>query len=56
LKRAIQREIETPLARRIVAGEIRDGQTVSVDADPNGSGLLFRVEAGKTAEPAAVPA
>ena len=31
LKRAIQREIETPLARRLVAGEIRDNQAVVVD-------------------------
>ncbi|MBV8844229.1 MAG: AAA family ATPase, partial [Bryobacterales bacterium] len=31
LKRAIQREIETPLARRLVAGEIHDGQTVRID-------------------------
>jgi ATP-dependent Clp protease ATP-binding subunit ClpB len=31
LKRAIQREIETPLARRILAGELRDGQTILVD-------------------------
>ena len=28
LKRAIQKEIETPLARKLVAGEIRDGQKV----------------------------
>jgi ATP-dependent Clp protease ATP-binding subunit ClpB len=28
LKRAIQREIETPLARRILAGEVRDGEKV----------------------------
>ena len=45
LKRAIQREIETPLAKRIVGGEIRDGQTVWIDADPVGSGLVFRLEA-----------
>src|SRR5690242_13602714 len=32
LKRAIQREIETPLAKRMIAGEIRDGQTVWIDA------------------------
>jgi ATP-dependent Clp protease ATP-binding subunit ClpB len=32
LKRAIQREIETPLARRILAGEVRDGEKVYVDA------------------------
>jgi ATP-dependent Clp protease ATP-binding subunit ClpB len=31
LKRAIQKEIETPLARKLVAGEVRDGQTVTVD-------------------------
>ena len=31
LKRAIQKEIETPLARRLVAGEIRDGQNVELD-------------------------
>ncbi|MBV9765376.1 MAG: hypothetical protein JOZ48_11075, partial [Acidobacteriaceae bacterium] len=45
LKRAIQREIETPLAKRIVGGEIRDGQTVWIDADPAGSGLVFRLKA-----------
>jgi ATP-dependent Clp protease ATP-binding subunit ClpB len=32
LKRSIQREVETPLARKILAGEIRDGQMVRVDA------------------------
>jgi ATP-dependent Clp protease ATP-binding subunit ClpB len=30
LKRAIQKEIETPLARKLVGGEIRDGQSVHV--------------------------
>jgi ATP-dependent Clp protease ATP-binding subunit ClpB len=49
LKRAIQRDIETPLAKRIVGGEIKDGQTIWVDADPAGPGLLFRVE---TSQPA----
>ena len=33
LKRAIQREMETPLARRILAGEVHDGEKVSIDAD-----------------------
>jgi len=32
LKRALQREVETPLARRILSGEVRDGQHVFVDA------------------------
>jgi ATP-dependent Clp protease ATP-binding subunit ClpB len=31
LKRTIQREVETPLAKKIVAGEIRDGMEVNVD-------------------------
>jgi ATP-dependent Clp protease ATP-binding subunit ClpB len=31
LKRAIQKEIETPLARKLVAGEVRDGQKLVVD-------------------------
>jgi ATP-dependent Clp protease ATP-binding subunit ClpB len=32
LKRAIQREVETPVARLIVAGKLRDGGTARVDA------------------------
>jgi len=31
LKRAIQKELETPLARKIVAGDVRDGQKVLAD-------------------------
>lgn len=31
LKRAIQKELETPLGRRLLRGEIRDGQKVVVD-------------------------
>jgi ATP-dependent Clp protease ATP-binding subunit ClpB len=40
LKRAIQREIETPLARRILGGEVRDGHHIVVDVDPAGH-LVF---------------
>jgi ATP-dependent Clp protease ATP-binding subunit ClpB len=43
LKRAIQQEIETPLARRILTGEVRDGQQVFVDADASGN-LKFETE------------
>ncbi|MEP7362567.1 MAG: ATP-dependent chaperone ClpB [Acidobacteriota bacterium] len=42
LKRAIQREVETPLARRILSGEVRDGQTVVADA--KGGGLIFEAK------------
>jgi ATP-dependent Clp protease ATP-binding subunit ClpB len=40
LKRAIQREVETPVARLIVGGKLRDGGTVRVDA----AGDALRVE------------
>jgi ATP-dependent Clp protease ATP-binding subunit ClpB len=39
LKRLIQREIQDPLAMKLLAGEIRDGQTVTVDLA--GDGLSF---------------
>ncbi|RMD84946.1 MAG: ATP-dependent chaperone ClpB [Candidatus Dadabacteria bacterium] len=42
LKRAIQRELETELARRIVTGEIVDGSHVTVGA--GAGGLEFAVE------------
>jgi len=42
LKRAIQKEIETPLARKIVAGEVRDGQKVHLDE--RNHELVFQVE------------
>jgi len=43
LKRAVQRELETPLGRRILAGEIRDGQRVYVDYDQDRGELNFTV-------------
>lgn len=39
LKRAIQRELETPLARKILAGELHDGEVVIADYD-EGAGVL----------------
>jgi ATP-dependent Clp protease ATP-binding subunit ClpB len=50
LKRAIQRELETVLGRKILAGEARDGEHVAVDYDENRGELTF---APKAAEPAA---
>ncbi|HEY7181839.1 MAG TPA: ATP-dependent chaperone ClpB [Blastocatellia bacterium] len=49
LKRAIQREIETPLGRRILKGEIRDGQAVLVDLDPSSGELNFTARSGRVA-------
>jgi ATP-dependent Clp protease ATP-binding subunit ClpB len=45
LKRAIQREIETPLGRRILQGIISDGQKVVIDFDPASGELVFTTEA-----------
>ncbi len=42
LKRAIQKLVQDPLARRILNGEVRDGDTVSVDVGREGE-LVFRV-------------
>jgi ATP-dependent Clp protease ATP-binding subunit ClpB len=44
LKRAIQREIETPLGRRILKGEVRDGQTVLVGLDQSSGELNFTAQ------------
>jgi ATP-dependent Clp protease ATP-binding subunit ClpB len=49
LKRAIQKELETRLARQLVGGEIRDGQKVI--ADVQGGEIVLRAESA-----AAVPA
>ena len=35
LKRLIQKELETPLARLLVKGELRDGETASIDRKDN---------------------
>ena len=47
LKRALQRQLETPLARMILAGEVRDGQTVV--AGVAGGGLIFEAKRSETA-------
>ncbi len=36
LKRLIQQEVETPLSRKIIAGEIRPGGTVTLKGTPDG--------------------
>ncbi len=50
LKRAIQREIETPLAKKILAGDVHDGQNILLDA--NRGALQFEIGAGKKVEAA----
>jgi ATP-dependent Clp protease ATP-binding subunit ClpB len=49
LKRALQREVETPLGRKILAGEVTDGQRVYVDYDSTRGELTFSPSGGVTA-------
>jgi ATP-dependent Clp protease ATP-binding subunit ClpB len=44
LKRVIQREIETPLGRSLLRGEVKDGQTVLVDYDRARNELTFSAQ------------
>jgi ATP-dependent Clp protease ATP-binding subunit ClpB len=52
LKRAIQREIETPLARLILGNQVRDGQNVIADYDANSGKLVFKAVSPEPAEAA----
>jgi ATP-dependent Clp protease ATP-binding subunit ClpB len=51
LKRAIQQAIETPLSRKLIAGEIEDGATVLVE--PGAGGFVFETREAATAAGAA---
>jgi ATP-dependent Clp protease ATP-binding subunit ClpB len=42
LKRTLQKEVETSLARLMMKGDVRDGMTVEVDYDMNRDGLTFK--------------
>ncbi|MEM9174709.1 MAG: ATP-dependent chaperone ClpB [Myxococcota bacterium] len=42
LKRLIQREVQDPLAMRILEGDFVEGTTVRADLDPSGEKLVFR--------------
>ena len=53
LKRTIQRELETPLGRKILGGEILEGMTVRVDYEPDRGELTFSAEPTIRLEPAA---
>jgi ATP-dependent Clp protease ATP-binding subunit ClpB len=41
LKRVLQKEVETELAKLLIQGKVRDGQTVHVDFDKKGGALTF---------------
>jgi ATP-dependent Clp protease ATP-binding subunit ClpB len=48
LKRAIQRELETPLARMVLAGELHDGDHVVATYDEHGAMLRLSVQGTAT--------
>jgi ATP-dependent Clp protease ATP-binding subunit ClpB len=48
LKRVIQREIETPLSKMLIAGEIAEGGTLNIDTD--GGRPVFRVSGEKSTQ------
>jgi ATP-dependent Clp protease ATP-binding subunit ClpB len=41
LKRMIQREVQDPLARHLLEGTIREGETIYVDLNEDGTELVF---------------
>jgi ATP-dependent Clp protease ATP-binding subunit ClpB len=45
LKRVLQKEVETNLGRKLLQGEVKDGQTVVVDYDMSRDALTFRTTA-----------
>jgi ATP-dependent Clp protease ATP-binding subunit ClpB len=47
LKRVIQKELETPLGRSLLKGDVKDGQTVVVDYDRVKSELTFSAHPSK---------
>jgi ATP-dependent Clp protease ATP-binding subunit ClpB len=49
LKRTIQKEIETPLARMMLAGEVKDGSAVTADYEKSHDRLTFTRKAGESA-------
>ena len=56
LKRAIQREIETPLGVQLLKGDVRDGQTVVVDYDRESGTLTFTPQTSEVEEEEALAA
>ena len=56
LKRVVQRELETPIARGIISGDVQDGDTLLVEADMAEKVLRIRpVRGEESSEPEAEP-
>jgi ATP-dependent Clp protease ATP-binding subunit ClpC len=53
LRRMLQRKVESPLSRKLLAGEFKSGDSVLVDADEK-EGIVFRKRENATVEQGAV--
>ncbi|MQC25885.1 MAG: AAA family ATPase [Chloroflexi bacterium] len=42
LKRALQKHVESPLSKQLLAGDFKDGNTVIVDVDEAGENIVFK--------------
>ncbi|MFC1800112.1 hypothetical protein ACFL2Z_04290, partial [Candidatus Eisenbacteria bacterium] len=42
LRRAIEKQVQNPLALKVLEGEFSEGDTIEVDLDPKVGGLTFR--------------
>ena len=42
LKRLIQKEVQDPLAMKLLSGELKEGDTVEIDRDGQSDALVFR--------------
>jgi len=47
LKRVLSKEIETPISKKIIAGDIPEGETLSIDAKNDQFVFIVKVECGK---------
>jgi ATP-dependent Clp protease ATP-binding subunit ClpB len=45
LKRAIQRQVQDPLAQKLLSGEFKEGEQIVVDVDPDGALTFTKQEA-----------
>jgi ATP-dependent Clp protease ATP-binding subunit ClpB len=55
IKRAVQRELETPLGRKILGGDVREGDRVYVDYDEHRGAITFTTGLPKFPELPALP-
>ena len=54
VRRTLERHVETPLAKRLLAGEFQEGDTVVVDVQENADGKMAPIFTARPPEPIAV--